>query len=105
MSDQAEKFESWALVEIMGRQRIVGRVSEAVIAGAGMLRVDVPEQDGKPGFTRFYSPSSVYCISPVAEQVALELLKSCRNEPVARYEIPQLAEKYNQFEPEDDDND
>lgn len=105
----AEKptLDSWALVELLGRQRIVGHVTEATIAGGSFIRVDVPEQDGQPAFTRFYGPGSIYCISPVSEAIAKELLKSCRNEPVARYEIRQLAEKYNQPErgstaPEDD---
>lgn len=49
-----DKFESWAIVELFGHQKIAGRVAEQQIAGTVMLRVDVPEADGQAGFTRFY---------------------------------------------------
>lgn len=87
------KFKEWALVELMGHNRIVGQVTEAVLAGGAFLRVDVPEYDGEKAFTRFYSPSAVYCISPVSEDVARGLLTHGRNEPVSRFELPALAEK------------
>lgn len=38
-----EQFDQWAVVELMGRQRIAGKVTERVIAGSGFLQVDVPE--------------------------------------------------------------
>jgi hypothetical protein len=106
MSEQTqEKFDAWALVEVMGRQRIVGRVTEATLAGGAFIRVDVPAADGQAAFTRFYAPGSIYCISPVSEEIAMELLQSCRNEPVARYEIPQLAEKYSKPQETNDNDD
>lgn len=98
-----EAFDSWALVEIMGRQQIVGRVTEAVIAGGAFLRVDVPAFNGSKAFTRFYGASSIYCISPVTEDVARQLLSQTRfrNEPVERWQLPQLAEKVDPGEDED----
>lgn len=95
------KFEQWALVEIMGRQRIVGKVTEAVIAGAGMLRVDVPDGKGGVKMTRFYSPASVYCISPVTQEIAVQMAARIDAAPVQRYELPQLQEA---SKSEDDDN-
>lgn len=97
-STTAEALDSWALVELFGRTRIVGRVTEATVAGSNFLRIDVPEFEGNPKFTRFYGPSSVYCISPISKEIADELMKTCRNEPVARYDIRQLAEKYSRPE-------
>lgn len=88
-----ETFDQWALVEIMGHQRIAGRVTEAIIAGAPFLRVDVPARGEEKEFTRFYGASSIYCISPVTEDIARGLAQNHRNEPVSRYELPQLAEK------------
>lgn len=92
------KFDEWCLVELMGHQRIVGKVSEATIAGGAFLRVDVPKFDGEPAFTRFYAPGAVYCISPVSEQVARGLMAQHRNEPVSRFDFPQLAEKVSEEE-------
>lgn len=89
-------FDEWALVEIMGHQQIVGRLREQVIAGKAFLRVDVPGQNGDKDFTRFYGPDSIYCISPVSEDVAKAMLQQSRfrNEPIKPYDIPRLAEKF-----------
>jgi hypothetical protein len=38
-----KSFEHWASVEIMGHQSVVGRCTEEQIAGATLLRVDVPD--------------------------------------------------------------
>lgn len=35
-------FESWAILELMGHRRLAGYVREITLAGAGMLRIDVP---------------------------------------------------------------
>jgi hypothetical protein len=37
-----EPFEGWAIVELMGHRRLAGYVREVELAGAGMLRLDVP---------------------------------------------------------------
>ena len=60
----SETFETWAIVELFGHVKMAGRVSEQVIAGAAMLRLDVPAADGQAGFTRFYGSSAVYSITP-----------------------------------------
>lgn len=94
MSDEQTKFEEWALVEIMGRQRIVGRVTEATLAGGAFLRVDVVDPETREArFTRYYAPGSIYCISPIGEKEALLLSKHIQAEPVSRWELPQIAEK------------
>lgn len=100
MSETKSSFDSWALVELFGRQRIVGKVTEEALGGTNFIRIDVPAMDGKPAFTRFYGAAAIYCISPVTEEIAKELLKTCRNEPIARYELPQLAAKYDHSEPD-----
>jgi hypothetical protein len=67
---QDEKFETWAIVEIFGHQIIAGKVSEQVIGGQGMLRIDVPQTSDRESFTKFYGMDAVYCITPVEEQTA-----------------------------------
>jgi hypothetical protein len=86
-------FNEWALIELFGHQKIVGKVSEATMAGGAFLRVDVPAFNGDPAFTRFYSPGAVYSINPVSEDVARGLADRYRNVPVERYELPAIAEK------------
>ena len=102
MSEQKSSFNEWALVELFGHQKIVGKVSEATLAGGAFLRVDVPAFSGAAAFTRFYGPGAIYSINPVTEDVARGLMERYRNEPVSRFELPQIAEKAG---PNDDDDD
>lgn len=103
MSDQKQSFNEWAMVELFGHQKIVGKVTEATLAGGAFLRVDVPEFNGSPAFTRFYGPGAIYSINPVTEEVARGLCERYRNEPVSRYELPQIAEKSTRSDEEDED--
>jgi hypothetical protein len=93
MSTEKTAFNGWALVELFGHQKIVGKVTEATMAGGAFLRVDVPAFDKSPAFTRFYGPGAIYSINPVTEEVARGLMTHYRNEPVSRFELPQIAEK------------
>jgi hypothetical protein len=88
METKKAEFKEWAVIELFGRQKIVGLVSEATLAGGQFLRVDVPAFDGQPPFTRFFGPSAIYSISPIAEELALSLMFSYRNQPVSRFELP-----------------
>jgi len=90
MSDKVESFREWAIIELMGHQRMAGMVSEVQVAGAGMIRVDVPACDGQAAFTRFVSPAAVYAINPVTEEIARGVATRCNNAPVHRYELPAL---------------
>ncbi len=92
-ADNGKKFDEWAIVELFGHQKIVGKVSEAVLAGGAFLRVDVPAVDERKAFTRFYGPSAIYSISPVDEEIARAAIAQYRHEPVRRFEFPQIAEK------------
>lgn len=83
-----ERFECWALVELYGHQRIVGRVSEATIGGCSFIRVDVPTLEGVAGFTRYFGNNAIYSLSPVSEGIAMDLVKTCRCVPVQTYELP-----------------
>lgn len=103
MSEQTkEAFNEWAKVELMGHSVIVGRVSEASMAGGTFLRVDVPAIGPLPGYTKLFNPSAIYGITPVTEAVAMALLDHYRPEPVSRYEMPQLSEKVQPPEPDNE---
>lgn len=79
------KFDIWANVEVMGHRRFAGRVTEQVIAGCGFVRVDVPQVDDRMAFTKLIGPSSIYCITPVSEEVANNLARQYRERPVEIY--------------------
>lgn len=88
-TSEKSTFDEWALVELFGHARIVGRVTEATIAGGAFIRVDVPNDDGSEVvFTRFFGPSAIYSMSPIGKELALQLAKRQSAEPVKRYELP-----------------
>ena len=66
------KFEEWAILELMGHRRLAGKITDAVIGGGAFLRIDITTNydPGDEYTTQFYSPQSVYCISPVSEEIA-----------------------------------
>ena len=81
----SEKFESWAVVELFGHQKIAGQVSEQQIAGLTMLRVDVPEAEGQAGWTRFYGGNAVYSITPMDEAMARQAVRMLQVCPITVY--------------------
>lgn len=89
----ANGFEEWAVVELMGHLKLAGKVSEATIAGASLLRIDVPElptEDGRPaqpGYTKFFGPASIYSITPCDQDVAMRVARYLRRAPIQRYEL------------------
>jgi hypothetical protein len=62
-----ERFEIWALVELMGHNKIVGFVTEHKFGNQSMLRVDVPEVGNLPAFSKIIAVSAIYAINPLTE--------------------------------------
>ena len=85
--DEQTQFNSWALVELFGHQRIAGLVSEQQIAGAGFVRVDVPAVNGIPAYTKLYYPSAIYGITPCGEQEARRAAEYMHERPIQPYMI------------------
>lgn len=96
-----EKFEGWCVVEIMGFNRMAGFVSEVVVAGAPMLRIDVPETNSQPAFTKFQSAQSIYSITPVTEEIARAAVAEYQVRPIQVYSLMnserQLTEAIDDF--------
>lgn len=91
-----EKFDEWALVEVMGHKQFAGRVTEQSFGGASFVRVDVPEvrdDVGRvlfPSFTKLFGAASIYCISPCTEETARAFAAKMQSESFSRYEAPRL---------------
>lgn len=79
-------FEEWAILEIMGYRRLSGKVTEAVIGGGNFIRIDIPDNNDKYT-TQYYSPSSIYCITPTSEDIARQFAKSNQPAPINRWEL------------------
>ena len=91
MSDEQTTIEGWAILELFGHQKLAGYVRTAIIGTSGMLRVDVPEVDTAPAFTRFYGPGAIYSLTLVTEDIARAALRELRPVAVTVYMPRQLA--------------
>lgn len=89
MSNEPEAFEGYAIVELMGRNVIAGYVTTQVIAGAAMLRVDVPSVEDSSPFTKFFGGPSIYAITPCDEDAMLTAAKRLRTRPIDLWIVPQ----------------
>ncbi len=90
--ESTERYETWAVVELLGHKKLAGFVSEQTIAGAALIRVDVPETvhehnviptEVRPAYTKLIGVGSIYCITPTTEEVA----RRCARE-IERYNDP-----------------
>lgn len=90
-----KRFEQWCILEILGHQRFAGLVTEQSLGGSSFVRIDVPESDGKPAFTKLFGAGSIYCITPVTEEVARAMAKQLGQQPMSVWDIPEsIKEKY-----------
>lgn len=82
-------FEGWAIVELFGHRRVAGRVSETEIAGAKLLRIDVPGDGADDFCTQFIGGAAIYCLTPTGEKEARAVAAASRPAPVTRFELPE----------------
>lgn len=106
MSEPKEGFDQWAIVDVMGHQRYIGRVTEEVIAGCGFVRVDIPKTDEQPAWTKLIGTASIYAITPVEKDIAIAMSKRSNQSPVSAYELtPKMIAATSQREMEFDEDD
>lgn len=82
----SERFEHWGIVELMGHQRASGRLTEEVIGGANLLRVDVPT-DAHNFRTVYYGASAIYALHITDEEAARAMAARSGARPPFAYEI------------------
>lgn len=91
----------WAIVELMGHQRVAGRISQQAFGGANLVRVDVPEvvfTDHQyiagqrvevtttiPAHTRSLGAASIYGINWCDEGAAVVAAHSIKHQPISPY--------------------
>lgn len=91
---ESELFSGWAILELMGHRKLAGHVTSVEIAGKGMLRIDVPANDGQGmTATQFYSPEALYCLTPTSEEIARRISINIQPEPVVRWMLPELPKE------------
>ena len=106
---EKQALDQWAIVALMGHQQIAGRVTEAELGGGKLLRIDVPEVDGRQALTRFFGTAAIYDITFVSEETARAFASRLRPEPIAVWDARTLLEKSKSSQPtlpgETDDED
>lgn len=85
MSTDNNKFDAWAIVELFGHQVIAGRVTDQALGGETFIRVDVPQTQEKPAYTRLFGKGAIYSITPTTEDVVCAYLQRNRQEPILPY--------------------
>lgn len=68
--EAADIFRHWGIVELMGRVKMAGLISEVEIFGGKMGRIDIPQENGGPPLTRFFGQSGLYLVTPCTEKMA-----------------------------------
>ena len=96
-------FEHWCVVELFGRDRIAGLVTEETLGGSAFLRVEIPAVGEIEAHTRYFGGGAIYSLSVVAEDVARSVAASLRRQPVAAFEIPALRQRQLGFAAPPDD--
>jgi hypothetical protein len=90
---QQEKFEVWAIVELFGHQKMAGKVSEQTIAGSSMVRIDVPNTEKVPAFTRLLNVSAIYAINPTTEEIAVGYAERIQSQPISVYDAREVLQR------------
>lgn len=78
----------WAIVEVMGHKKFAGFVSEQVLGGASFVRIDIPPVKDQGEFSKLFSAGSIYCITPVLEDIARGMAGQFQERPIHPYDMP-----------------
>lgn len=86
-------FEGWAVVELFGHSTIAGYVTEVSLFGTAFMRVDVPETNGNPGYTKMFGGNAIYGITPTSEEIATQAASRIDFRPVNEWTVPTRVEE------------
>ena len=91
--DQSTKdqgFAAWCLIELFGHSRLAGYLSEQQIGGQTFIRVDVPETESAPAYSKFYGAAAIYSFTPVDEEIARGMAERLNERPISIYEMSKI---------------
>lgn len=100
----SDPFEGWAIVELMGHRRLAGYATEEEHFGTAMLRLDVHGLDDEktPGVSQFYGGGSIYCLTPISEDIARRMGERLQPAPVRPYELEARSPVEADYDDEDE---
>ena len=83
-----DPYSGWAIVEIMGHRKFGAFVTEQDVAGARLLRCDIPATGDQPAYSQFYGGAAIFCLTPTTEELARAVAVRA-TAPVSIWELPQ----------------
>lgn len=90
MTQNQERFEQWAIIELFGHQRIAGLVSEQTIGGNSFVRVDVPQDGDDQGYTKLYGNGAIYAMTFVDEETGRAAAAQFAPRPIEAFSARQM---------------
>jgi hypothetical protein len=83
--EQQSTFDEWAILEVMGKTRLGGRVRDQQVFGVNMVRIEIPKGEGF--YTRFFHPQALFSLTLVGEKEARAVAAYNEAPPVSRWEM------------------
>ncbi len=83
-----EKFDVWAILELMGHVKLAGHITEVELGGGKLMRIDIPPVPPCEGFTKFFGVGAIYSMTPVSEEVARGVAATVLAEPIKAWDLP-----------------
>lgn len=90
--EDVKSFDAWGIVEIMGHDRIAGRITEQAVGGCAFVRVDVPAVNGRDAYTRLFGPGAIFSVSVTSEDTAKMAATQFRSSPMAEWDARRLIQ-------------
>jgi hypothetical protein len=81
-----EKFEQWCIVEIVGYRKLGAKVTEAKVAGAQFIRLDIPKRDNTM-VTQLYNPMNIFSLTPCTEDIARRFAFTHEPAPISVFDL------------------
>lgn len=83
--------ETWVKLEIMGHRVLVGKVMPSALI-PGFIRIDVVDAAGDVTSSQEYGAGSIYGLTYISREVALELAKRFAAPPVTEWDVRGLVD-------------
>ncbi|MDT5061490.1 MAG: hypothetical protein QOH63_1949 [Acidobacteriota bacterium] len=88
-AEAKSSFDQFAILELMGKVRLGGRVREEQVFGVPMIRIDIPKDvEWKEFNTRYFHLNALYGITPVSQAVAFGVARYNDTPPARSWEMP-----------------
>lgn len=83
------RFASWCLVELMGHRKLAGYVTDDMLAGVKILRIDEPDLGpDRPGRSVFFNTTAIYALRPATEELVMAMAPNWVTPEITEWSLP-----------------